>query len=82
MYRTIFLALSLLAAACASRPIGGSAPEAMIPNPASKYCIERGGTREIRESALGQAGYCRLPDGSLVDEWDLFRANHPPRPDR
>ncbi|MDR0788529.1 MAG: DUF333 domain-containing protein [Gemmatimonadota bacterium] len=45
-----------------------------IPNPASAYCIEQGGTLEIREVAAGQAGFCHLPDGRVIDEWELFRS--------
>jgi putative hemolysin len=46
------------------------------PNPASAYCIEQGGTLEIRDEEGGQVGYCHLPDGRVVEEWELFRAAH------
>lgn len=51
-------------------------PEAkpQIANPASEHCITLGGSLEIREDAAGaQAGYCRLPDGQICEEWALFR---------
>lgn len=48
-----------------------------IANPASEFCVEQGGTVEIVEEADGQVGYCLLPDGSRVEEWEYFRANSP-----
>jgi putative hemolysin len=45
-----------------------------MPNPASVYCEEHGGTLEIREDAEGgQIGYCRFADGSVCEEWAFFR---------
>jgi putative hemolysin len=45
-----------------------------IPNPASAYCIEVGGTSEIRTADDGsQYGICVLPDGTERDEWELYR---------
>lgn len=52
-------------------------PKIGSPNPASKYCIDQGGKLEIKESAAGQAGYCHLPDGKVVEEWELFRSTMP-----
>jgi putative hemolysin len=46
-------------------------------NPASVYCMKRGGTLEMREEAGGTVGYCRLPDGTVIEEWAFFRANNP-----
>ena len=43
-------------------------------NPASVYCEEQGGRVEIRQGPNGQIGYCHLPDGRVVEEWELFRA--------
>ena len=44
-----------------------------LANPASVYCEEQGGTVEIEETDDGQRGVCVLPDGTRVDEWDLYR---------
>jgi putative hemolysin len=44
-----------------------------MPNPASVYCEEQGGTLEIREDSEGQVGYCRFADNSLCEEWAFFR---------
>jgi putative hemolysin len=55
---------------------GGSAD---MPNPASVYCEEQGGTVEIRTDADGgQVGVCIFPDGSECDEWAFFRGECAP----
>lgn len=44
-----------------------------LPNPASVYCVEEGGTLEIREDVDGnQTGFCIFDDGSECEEWKLF----------
>jgi hypothetical protein len=45
-----------------------------IANPASEFCVAQGGVVEIVTEAGGQIGYCNLPDGSRVEEWEYFRA--------
>ena len=47
-----------------------------MPNPASVYCEEQGGTVEIVEEEGGQRGFCNLPDGTRIDEWEYYRANN------
>lgn len=42
-------------------------------NPASVHCIQQGGTLEIRKDERGESGYCHLPDGRIVEEWELYR---------
>jgi putative hemolysin len=45
-----------------------------IPNPASVFCKENGGTLEMRQAADGSvAGFCLFSDGSECDEWAYFR---------
>jgi putative hemolysin len=45
-----------------------------IPNPASVFCKENGGTLEMRQTADGSvAGFCLFSDGSECDEWAYFR---------
>lgn len=62
----------LMAAGCASTT---SRPQSVgMPNPASVYCQEQGGTLEIRRGPEGQTGYCHLPDGRVIEEWELFRS--------
>ena len=48
--------------------------QANMPNPASVYCEENGGSLEIRKDAEGnEYGYCIFPDGSECDEWAYYR---------
>ena len=69
-YFLLLIVLPLLAG-CA----GGPAPSAGMANPASVHCVEQGGRLEIRREATGgEAGYCHLPDGRVVEEWALLRA--------
>ncbi len=41
------------------------------------FCVEQGGTVEIVDEADGQVGYCNLPDGTRVEEFELFRSENP-----
>ncbi|HCD13100.1 MAG TPA: hypothetical protein DEQ41_05060 [Shewanella sp.] len=47
------------------------------PNPAAVFCVESGGRLQLVQEQKGTIGYCHLPDGSIVEEWAYFRANHP-----
>ncbi len=50
-----------------------------MPNPASVFCEENGGTLEIRTAEDGsQAGVCVFPDGSECDEWAFYRGECKP----
>ena len=49
--------------------------DAEIANPASEHCVKIGGKVEIRKETNGEVGYCHLPDGSIVEEWKLFRSS-------
>ena len=72
-----FTAATLLLAACAGngQPEKHSdSPMVGMSNPASDFCIQQGGKLEIRQEAAGEVGYCHLPDGRVVEEWALFRA--------
>ncbi len=77
---TVLLAVPILAlAACGDDD--DPAPDGTTPgtdvglaNPASVYCVEQGGTVEIVDEDGGQVGYCNLPDGTRVEEWEYFRA--------
>lgn len=57
-------------------PTTTDAPTTGMPNPASVYCEEQGGTLEIVDEAAGQVGYCNLPDGTRIEEWEYYRANN------
>jgi putative hemolysin len=40
-------------------------------NPASYYCPAAGGTSVMLTDNGGEAGFCKLGDGSMVDEWSF-----------
>ncbi|WP_293764618.1 DUF333 domain-containing protein [uncultured Aquitalea sp.] len=69
------LCLPLLLGACA-QPKAAEAVQPMVgmANPASVFCIQQGGKLEIRKESNGEAGYCHLPDGKVVEEWAYFRS--------
>ena len=67
-----FGAMCLLPA-CAPQPLR---PAGLV-NPATSHCHARGGRTLLGYTAEGREGLCFLPDGSLVDEWQLYRADHP-----
>lgn len=48
-----------------------------MPNPASVYCVKKGGELKMEMTDKGQVGYCHLPDGRVVEEWALFRQDNP-----
>ncbi len=56
-----------------STPMGGGA---QVANPASEYCVAQGGEVEIVDEAGGQVGYCNLPDGTRVEEWEYFQQSN------
>lgn len=65
MTRTI-----LAAALAASFGAGAHA----MPNPASVHCIGQGGRLEIAKTDRGEVGFCNLPDGRRIEEWEFYRA--------
>lgn len=44
---------------------------------ASKFCIAKGGRREVKKDESG-GGYalCHLLDSRIVEEWEYFRSQH------
>lgn len=46
-------------------------------NPASVYCLSQKGQLDNVNSAQGVSSYCTLPSGERVEEWALFRRDHP-----
>ena len=56
---------------------GAAAPAVAIANPAAVFCIEQGGTHDIRKDEDGAAyGMCILADGTEVDAWEYYREMH------
>jgi putative hemolysin len=46
-------------------------------NPASLYCRSLGYESVIKKDATGaEYGVCCLPNGTEVDEWELYRSAH------
>jgi len=43
--------------------------------------IEQGGKLEIVRTEKGDVGWCVLPDGRRIEEWQFFRARNEPRKD-
>ncbi len=45
-----------------------------MPNPASVYCGQAGGTTDIKKDASGgEYGMCTFANGTSCEEWALFR---------
>lgn len=44
-----------------------------MPNPAAVYCTKVGGQLFMLEDADGQGDFCKFSDGSMIEEWTLFR---------
>ncbi|MDX8130452.1 DUF333 domain-containing protein [Methylomonas sp. BW4-1] len=72
LFSSIF-ALALLSG-CSSKQ---ASPSVAIANPASEYCMKKGGKLEIVKEASGEKGMCHLPDGMIVEEWELLRRDNP-----
>jgi uncharacterized protein len=72
LFSSVF-ALALLSG-CESKE---SSPSAEIANPASEHCVQKGGKLEIVKGESGEKGMCHLPDGTVVEEWELFRRDNP-----
>lgn len=83
MFRKSFFSMvvlmgTIMSASCSSSQISPtSAPN--LPNPASVYCEQNGGTLDMRQDAAGGvAGICIFPNGSECDEWAYFRSECKP----
>ncbi|MCA8480113.1 putative hemolysin [Burkholderia multivorans] len=55
-----------------------SQPAIGMANPASTHCVSKGGQLVIQKDKDGnEIGICHLPDGTQIEEWKLFRRDHP-----
>ncbi|MGW8420432.1 putative hemolysin [Comamonas thiooxydans] len=68
--------LSALAISGCAQP-QSAAPVIGMANPASVYCAQLGGKARIEKTTAGERGICVLPNGTEIDEWELFRRDHP-----
>ncbi len=78
------LGLTVLATGCVSAQssaerVAPKPPSVGMANPASVYCQQLGGKLTIVKGPGGESGMCRLPDGTEIEEWALFRRDHPPK---
>lgn len=80
----VLTAIVPLATACGSNdspsstePTSVTEDSTQMANPASVFCIEQGGTLDIVDEANGQVGYCNLPDGTRIEEWEYYRSQNP-----
>jgi putative hemolysin len=62
--------------ACSTTTVKTNVPVNMA-NPASVYCHQSGGKLSVIDTASGKTGYCTLPSGELVEEWTLYKRDHP-----
>ena len=71
MKNLVSLAALIVLANCGSNSI--PTPK-LVESPAARYCQQAGGQISIqREAMRGEVGYCHLPNGSTIEEWELFR---------
>lgn len=78
--RFLLLALALprLPAPQNNPPDAPKPPHAVgMANPASVYCPEKGGEQVPIQSPQGVRTECKLPGGEVIDEWTLYRRDHP-----
>ncbi|MDF0605425.1 DUF333 domain-containing protein [Neisseriaceae bacterium TC5R-5] len=73
--RPLLLVTSLCLGACAQPPTPASS---QLANPASVYCVQQKQGELLMKTAKdgGVYGVCKLPDGSEVEEWELYRREH------
>lgn len=74
MYKAVIVTAVVGLSGCA--PTG---PKVGMANPASTYCVDIGGSVSIQNTGGGDIGICTLPDGSTIEEWELFRRDNPQR---
>ena len=78
MRKTLFALFIMICAglsASCSPGMASPSPEAGLPNPASVFCEQNGGSLELRQdSSGGVSGVCHFPDGSECEEWAYFRS--------
>lgn len=79
----MIMLLPLALAGCAKQPQPQDAPPPPPPksigmaNPASVYCGQKGGKLIPVQTPQGVRSDCKLPGGETLDEWELWRRDHP-----
>jgi len=69
--------LPLVLAGCAQPQSTAPTKTIGMANPASVYCQQSGGTRVPVQTPQGVSTQCKLPSGETLDEWALWRRDHP-----
>jgi hypothetical protein len=72
--------LPLALAGCVKTLPTPPAPPVGMANTASVYCAQLKGTQVPIQSPQGVRTDCRLPSGETIDEWELWRRDHPAKP--
>lgn len=81
MKRVIALVLAVVLSISGCSGDDEDEDESGVANPASVYCVEQGGTLDIRTDDSGaQTGYCVFADGTEVEEWAFYRGEAEPAP--
>ena len=77
----MIMLLPLTLAGCAKQPQPQDAPPPPksigMANPASVYCGQKGGKLIPVQTPQGVRSDCKLPGGETLDEWELWRRDHP-----
>ena len=60
--------------ACAQQKLS---PSVGMANPALVYCGQIGGHISMEKTHQGGEGICVLPNGTEMEEWKLYRKDHP-----
>lgn len=75
---TMKTTLPALLALCVLAACSSTTPQTGIANPASEYCVAQGGESITQKVDSGdEYAVCKLPDGTVVEEWAYFRQNNP-----
>ncbi|HBV9990043.1 TPA: DUF333 domain-containing protein [Klebsiella aerogenes] len=75
----IVMMLPLALAGCAQSQQPDAPPPNSIgmANPAAVYCDQKGGKQVPVQTPQGVRTDCKLPSGETLDEWELWRRDHP-----
>ncbi|MGB7801433.1 DUF333 domain-containing protein [Buttiauxella sp.] len=74
---TLLIGALILSGCSSPEPVSPKPPKVIgMPNPASVYCIDKGGELRTVKTDLGERGDCLLPSGERMDQWELYRRDH------
>jgi putative hemolysin len=74
---TTVISISAVSLSACTQPKDAEEVAIGMANPASEYCVKLGGKTEIKKDEDGgEFGMCHFPDGTSLEEWELFRRDH------